>query len=207
MKNIKIYWLILLITISVSFALPTNAQTKKVRKKSKVTTKKVTRKSVTPKMAVKIGTENSTPFSIAPKGTATDDMPRDSSSGSGGGLGSDNPNGVIRIGGDSVAPCTNANQIIGSEGKISGGILNGKATILPKPTYPAAAKAVRAGGIVSIQVLIDEEGNVISANATSGHPLLRAASEQAARGAKFPPTLLCGQRVKVSGIITYNFVP
>jgi TonB family protein len=89
---------------------------------------------------------------------------------------------------------------------ISGGVLNGKATSLPKPAYPAAAKAVRAGGSVSVQVTIDENGSVISANATSGHPLLRGAAESAARGARFSPTLLSGQKVKVTGVITYNFV-
>ncbi len=91
-------------------------------------------------------------------------------------------------------------------GPVSGGVVNGKATSLPRPPYPAAAKAVRAAGTVSVQVLIDEDGNVISAEATSGHPLLRAAAEQAARGAKFSPTLFSGQRVKVSGVVVYNFV-
>lgn len=90
---------------------------------------------------------------------------------------------------------------------VSGGVLNGKATSLPKPNYPAAAKAVRAGGAVSVQVLISESGSVISATAVSGHPLLRAAAVQAAQGAHFSPTLLSGQPVKVSGVITYNFVP
>jgi len=90
---------------------------------------------------------------------------------------------------------------------VSGGVLNGKATSLPKPAYPAAAKAVRAGGAVSVQVLISETGSVISASAVSGHPLLRAAAEGAARGARFSPTMLSGQAVKVSGVITYNFVP
>ena len=90
---------------------------------------------------------------------------------------------------------------------ISGGVLNGKATSLPKPPYPAAARAVRASGSVSVQVLISESGSVISATAVSGHPLLRQAAAQAARGARFSPTMLSGQPVKVSGIITYNFVP
>src|SRR5688572_17061252 len=90
---------------------------------------------------------------------------------------------------------------------ISGGVLNGKATSLPKPPYPAAARAVRAAGAVSVQVLISETGGVISANAVSGHPLLRPAAVSAARGARFSPTLLSGQPVKVSGVITYNFVP
>jgi len=40
----------------------------------------------------------------------------------------------------------------------------------------------------------------------SGHPLLRAAAVAAARGARFSPTKLSGQPVKVSGVITYNFV-
>jgi len=90
--------------------------------------------------------------------------------------------------------------------QISGGVLNGKATSLPKPPYPPAARAVRAGA-VSVQVLINEEGSVVSASAVSGHPLLRAAAVQAARGARFSPTMLSGQAVKVSGVITYNFVP
>lgn len=90
---------------------------------------------------------------------------------------------------------------------ISKGVVNGSAVSLPKPAYPAAARAVRAGGAVNVQVLIDEEGNVITANAVSGHPLLRLSSEQAARSAKFKPTLLQGVPVKVNGVIVYNFVP
>jgi protein TonB len=90
--------------------------------------------------------------------------------------------------------------------QISGGVLNGKAISLPKPPYPPAAKAVRAGGSVSVQVLIDENGSVVSASAVSGHPLLRSAAVAAARGARFSPTKLSGQPVKVSGVITYNFV-
>lgn len=89
---------------------------------------------------------------------------------------------------------------------ISGGVLNGKATSLPKPPYPPAARAIRADGPVTVQVLIDEGGRVVSANAVSGHPLLRPAAVQAARQARFSPTMLSGQPVKVSGVITYNFV-
>lgn len=90
---------------------------------------------------------------------------------------------------------------------ISGGVVNGKALKLPKPEYPPAAHAVRASGAVSIQVLVDTNGEVFSAQAVYGHPLLQAASTVAACGAKFSPTTLEGSPVKVSGIITYNFVP
>lgn len=89
---------------------------------------------------------------------------------------------------------------------VGGGVVNGKATSLPKPPYPPAARAVRAGGQVNVQVLIDENGNVVSASAVSGHPLLRQAAASAARQAKFSPTMLSGQPVKVSGVIVYNFV-
>jgi protein TonB len=87
----------------------------------------------------------------------------------------------------------------------SGGVVNGQAKFLPKPIYSAAARAVKASGAVNVQVLIDEAGNVVSANAVDGNTLLRAEAEKAARNAKFKPTLLSGQPVKVSGVIVYKF--
>ncbi len=89
--------------------------------------------------------------------------------------------------------------------RISRGVVNGVAISLPKPVYPAAALAVNAGGAVNVSVLIGTDGNVIEANAVSGHPLLRQASVEAARRSKFTPTLLEGQPVEVTGIIVYNF--
>ena len=89
---------------------------------------------------------------------------------------------------------------------ISGGVLNGKAIRLVTPPYPAIARSAHASGQVSVQVLIDENGNVLSATPTSGHPLLRAAAQSAALASKFSPTKLSGQPVKVNGVIIYNFV-
>lgn len=89
---------------------------------------------------------------------------------------------------------------------VSGGVLNGKATSLPKPAYPATAKSAHASGTVVVQVLVDEQGKVISATAVSGHPLLQASAVAAARQARFTPTMLGGKPVKVSGVINYNFV-
>jgi Ca-activated chloride channel family protein len=89
---------------------------------------------------------------------------------------------------------------------ISGGIINGIAVNLPKPVYPSAAKAVSAAGVVSVEVVTDENGSVISARAASGHPLLRQAAETAARQAKFKPTRISGSPVKTTGVIVYNFV-
>jgi TonB family protein len=89
---------------------------------------------------------------------------------------------------------------------VEGGVLNGKAISKPQPGYPMAAKQQRVSGTVLVQILVDESGRVVSAEAVCGHPLLAKEAVEAARGARFTPTLLSGMPVKVSGVITYNFV-
>jgi TonB family protein len=89
---------------------------------------------------------------------------------------------------------------------ISKGPITGLAKLLPKPPYPPIAIQAHAHGPVNVQVLIDETGKVVSARAVSGHPLLMAAAQQAAYRAVFSPTTLGDQAVKVSGVITYNFI-
>lgn len=91
-------------------------------------------------------------------------------------------------------------------GPVGGGVINGKALSLPKPSYPKDAKAVHATGIVVIEVTIDENGKVVHAEDMCGgnSSLIKAATE-AAYQARFTPTLLSGVPVKVSGIITYKF--
>ena len=105
-------------------------------------------------------------------------------------------------------PVPDANPTGNNRAKIiNGGIINGKAIYLPKPAYPVEAREKRASGTVSVQVLINEDGKVIFACAVSGAKELHQTSEAAAYQSKFSPTLLKGQPVKVSGIITYNFIP
>jgi protein TonB len=57
-----------------------------------------------------------------------------------------------------------------------------------------------------VKIVVDEQGKVVKAESICGHRLLTGAAEDAARAARFTPTLLLGQPVKVSGYITYNFV-
>src|SRR6185312_15256206 len=97
-------------------------------------------------------------------------------------------------------------KAIGEGAAINGGVLNGKALYLPAPDYPALAAQAKASGAVNVQVTIDEYGNIISARAISGHPLLQAASVAAARQARFSTTSLSGVPVKVTGILVFNFV-
>jgi TonB family protein len=89
---------------------------------------------------------------------------------------------------------------------ISKGVINGQALFLPKPLYSPIAKQLRMQGVVSVQVLIDETGKVISAKAMSGSPFLTSEAQKAALQARFSPTKLGDQPVKVSGVITYNFL-
>ncbi|MFN2531031.1 MAG: energy transducer TonB [Pyrinomonadaceae bacterium] len=84
---------------------------------------------------------------------------------------------------------------------ISGGVLNGKAIYLPMPAFPPGD----AQGTVIVQVLIDEQGFVAEAKAISGPQALHAAAVTAARLARFSPTTLMGEPVRVTGVITYNF--
>jgi len=86
------------------------------------------------------------------------------------------------------------------------GVITGEAILLPKPPYPPMARQIRVTGPVSVQVLIDETGRVVTAHAINGHPLLMAGAVAAAYHARFSPTLIGDQPVKVSGVITYNFV-
>ena len=85
-------------------------------------------------------------------------------------------------------------------------VINSEAISLPKPIYSEIAKRLRIQGSVRVQVLVDEQGRVVSAKALSGSPFLIPEAQKAALQARFSPTLLGGQPVKVSGLITYNFV-
>ena|GEM_PF-447221 len=85
---------------------------------------------------------------------------------------------------------------------IAGGMLNGKAIYLPIPEVPAGD----ATGVVLVQVLVDEQGAVVDAKAVSGPQHLQPAAVSAARLARFNPTLLMGEPVRVSGTLSYNFV-
>ena len=85
---------------------------------------------------------------------------------------------------------------------VAGGMLNGKAIYLPLPEVPAG----EATGVVLVQVLIDEQGSVVDAKAVSGPQHLQASAVNAARLARFQPTLLAGEPVRVSGTLSYSFV-
>lgn len=128
-----------------------------------------------------------------------------------GDLGGGTPNGTVIKTADTPVPTAPPPFVKKEEVKkppairVSLGVVNGKARSLVTPPYPPSAKAIRAGGVVNVQVTIDEKGNVIAANAVDGHRLLRQAAENAARASKFNPTLLSNEPVNVTGVIVYKF--
>ena len=79
-------------------------------------------------------------------------------------------------------------------------MLNGMAVNLARPVYPPLAKQVGASGQVRVQVSVDGSGNIVSARAISGHPLLRSAAESAARQSKMRP-----DAANSTGQLLYNF--
>ncbi len=106
------------------------------------------------------------------------------------------------------AAVDNANKRLRDKGvtpnTVTGGELNSKATVLPRPQYP---KNLYGSGSVRVVVAVDDKGNVISAKGLSGPAPLRLVSERAAMGARFNPLILSGVPVQFTGVITYNFVP
>ena len=90
--------------------------------------------------------------------------------------------------------------------RVTSVVLSSKAISLPQPTYPMIAKQSRTQGPVNVQILVDEQGKVISAQIVAGNPMLTSAAKEAAMRARFTPTILNGQPVKIQGVIIYNFV-
>lgn len=90
--------------------------------------------------------------------------------------------------------------------RVSSFVISSKIISKPAPPYPMLARQTRVQGPVTVEILIDEQGRVVSAQATNGHPLLRTAAQQSAYQARFSPTSISGRPVKVSGVITYNFI-
>lgn len=91
---------------------------------------------------------------------------------------------------------------------INVGVVNNRALILPKPQLANLSHfRINEEQIVAVQIVIDENGKVISSNAIFGHALLRQGSEFAARQAKFSPTLIEPGPLKVKALLIYKFKP
>ncbi len=110
-----------------------------------------------------------------------------------------------------IAPCVSENSLKQpnsdwrGKGVLSGGVVNRRATCGVLPEYPQIAKDKNVSDVVTINVLIDEIGEVKEANAKSGNALLQKSAVKAAYQTRFCPTLLGGASYKVKGILMYKF--
>ena len=141
------------------------------------------------------------PFAIGPDSNPVGLGPANSNRGGNGGVGNSATTVRVDVDPPPPAPVEKPKPAV-----LPKKIINGDALSLPKPPYPPIAKQLGIQGTVNVQVLVDESGRVISAKAVAGNPALMRAAQQAALNARFSPTMIGDQAVKVSGIIIYNFV-
>jgi TonB family protein len=87
---------------------------------------------------------------------------------------------------------------------ISDGAVNGELIMVPKANYPDDAKRAGVTGTVVVKVEIDTKGQVVSAVAVRGHPMLQASAVEAALRARFSPAISATQS-KRSGVISFTF--
>ncbi|HEX8287372.1 MAG TPA: TonB family protein [Pyrinomonadaceae bacterium] len=85
------------------------------------------------------------------------------------------------------------------------GSLVSYATAQTKPVYPIAAKNMRMTGVVKVEILVNENGEVTEVQNTTGPSMLQRAATDAVKRWKFKPFVRDGQPVKASGFVNFNF--
>jgi protein TonB len=75
----------------------------------------------------------------------------------------------------------------------------------PEPRYPVLAKQSHISGMVVIEAIIDEHGNVTGMRAISGHPLLVPAAMEAVSKRKYEPTVLDGEPTPIDLRVEVSF--
>jgi TonB family protein len=84
-------------------------------------------------------------------------------------------------------------------------VLRKAAIEIPEPQYPATAELARASGPVQVELMIDQNGMVTIARATSGNPMLFEAATSAASKARFLMSAFSNQPTRAYSVLTYNF--
>ena len=79
------------------------------------------------------------------------------------------------------------------------------ATQRSNPVYPPTARSMRMTGVVRLEVVVDEQGQVAEVQKSSGPSLLRGAATDAVKKWKFKPFTRGGEPVKATGFVSFNF--
>lgn len=89
--------------------------------------------------------------------------------------------------------------------RIGGDVKQPKLIYGPAAVYPVLAAQGRIKGMVVIEAIIDEHGNVVQEKVVSGHPLLVQAAMKAVSQRKYEPTILDGEPTPVDLRVEVNF--
>jgi TonB family protein len=103
------------------------------------------------------------------------------------------------------APANTGGGVDKNSGPLEVGALVPYATQRSQPSIPPAAKLMRASGVVRVDVVVDEAGNVAQIQKVSGPPMLVSAARDAVMRWKFRPFLRDGQPVRANGFVSFNF--
>ncbi|HMD41783.1 MAG TPA: energy transducer TonB [Candidatus Acidoferrum sp.] len=90
--------------------------------------------------------------------------------------------------------------------RVGGRIREPKLVYRVDPTYPILARQTHMQGVVIIDAVVDEQGNVVEAKVRSGPPLLIQSAIDALRQWRYEPTYLNDQPVSVQLTVTVSFL-
>ncbi|HYR92036.1 MAG TPA: TonB family protein [Terriglobia bacterium] len=119
--------------------------------------------------------------------------------GSVGGIPGGIPGGVI--GGAANAPLPPPKEPV----RVGGNVREPRVVKLVEPKYPPVAARARVQGVVILEAVVTEQGNVEKLKLISGPPLLVQAAMEAVQNWKYEPTILNGQPVPVILTAKVNF--
>ena len=89
--------------------------------------------------------------------------------------------------------------------RVGGEVKPPRLLFAPELEYPSLAKMSRLSGVVVIEAIIDEHGNVRGMRVVSGHPLLIPAALSAVSKRRYDPTILDGEPTPIDLRVEIKF--
>jgi periplasmic protein TonB len=133
-----------------------------------------------------------------------EELPNINAGGMIGGVPGGEPGGVLGgiLGGTGGGPVVPRPKTVSAEKqtihRVGGDLKPPRLLVQVNPEYPPLAKEARVQGVVVVDAVIDENGNVVQARVIDGPWLLTASALQAVMQWKYEPTVLNGERVSVA---------
>lgn len=116
-----------------------------------------------------------------------------------------NENLAEKVANQPANPAKNEKNVASADTMQVGGSLIDMATRKVNPAYPPVARTARISGVVKVEVVVDENGNVAEVRNAAGPEMLRRAAMDAVKRWQFKPVVRDGQPVRASGFVNFNF--